>query len=673
MHGDFKGDFSRIRFDPAKQYTAVVKQQGRVDLDSDDFEQHAIDQKLRQNINTDVIGQYGGPASDAGFQISITNSPRYGYVISISPGRYYVQGILVENQELVSYEGQPYLIESADAASALLAQLQAGKISSFGLVLQVWQRLVTALDDPSLLEPALGHADTTVRLQTVWQVIAIPPPSSGDGTQGPISQLPPVCQALYSAPQGASTLAHTGTMSASLAQPGSECGCQPIAAGGYQGLENQLYRVEIHRGGPLSSATFKWSRENASVVVAVNAVNGAIVTVASLGPDANLGFQAGQWVELSDDSNLFGPMPNQPGNLYQIQSVNPATLQVTMTVSVTSPIDPTKCARMRRWEQTGASATPSGIPVSTTPIALENGILVTFGGGEFQPGDYWTIPARTNGLIDWPPNGANESSFQLPSYVHVYQAPVACVSLQQPPSGGVPQPSATDCRLKFPPLMTVNNVTPPALHVFAYSWPNDDVMTVDTLLQQGLSITFDQAPTCPWSGANFQVVLEAPAQAPIGSGTAVRTAYALDPPFGITVSGNQVVWLPQLPADPGLGGLAVWSILNNLLNYNNNPAGSGRVRIRLDGGAVYSTGSSGTAYLDGQTFGSTATRASDGTPCINLSTPSGNAVKASDFEGWFYLAPTLLIQSVVIQGVTGPNQNITISQVTVTVTTETFL
>ena len=38
--------------------------------------------------------------------------------------------------------------------------------------LEVWQRLVTALDDPCLREPALGQADTTARLQTVWRVVA---------------------------------------------------------------------------------------------------------------------------------------------------------------------------------------------------------------------------------------------------------------------------------------------------------------------------------------------------------------------------------------------------------------------------------------------------------------------------------------------------------------------
>src|SRR5205085_4076087 len=45
----------------------------------------------------------------------------------------------------------------------------------------------------------------------------------------------------------------------------------------YRGAENQLYRVEIHRGGTARSsppATFKWSRENGSVVLPVRHVSG---------------------------------------------------------------------------------------------------------------------------------------------------------------------------------------------------------------------------------------------------------------------------------------------------------------------------------------------------------------------------------------------------------------
>src|SRR5262249_39626056 len=46
--------------------------------------------------------------------------------------------------------------------------------------------------------------------------------------------------------------------------------CLIAAEARFRGLENQLYRVEVHRGGlpatDATSATFKWSRENGSVI-----------------------------------------------------------------------------------------------------------------------------------------------------------------------------------------------------------------------------------------------------------------------------------------------------------------------------------------------------------------------------------------------------------------------
>src|SRR5271168_1254021 len=157
-----RGDFSRIRFTPAKGYVAALKQQGRVDTDADANEQCAIDLTLGQTINTDVIGPYGGPENNAGFAVTIVDDE-----IWFSPGRYYVNGILVENPNSLSYDDQPYLVDPTYSSSGLLTQLQnAESGSTLGLTHQVWQRMVTALDDPCLLEPALQNADTTVRLQT---------------------------------------------------------------------------------------------------------------------------------------------------------------------------------------------------------------------------------------------------------------------------------------------------------------------------------------------------------------------------------------------------------------------------------------------------------------------------------------------------------------------------
>jgi hypothetical protein len=675
-----KGDFSRIRFNPAAQYTAVLKQQGRVDLDSDANEQRFIDDYIDGLTNVDVIGPYGGPIGNAGFQIGIS-----GNGITIGQGRYYVNGLLVENATPVSYDDQPYLYNpsstSTNTAEELLAAVNAGT-STVQFVLEVWQRLVTGLDDNCLLEPALGQADTTARLQTVWRVIgsiiateAIPAAELIDPAN-PVTLLAPCCQMLYAN----TATAHNGLLVADTNQTGNECGCQPIAAAGYQGLENQLYRVEIHSPGTSGSATFKWSRENASVVTQITYISGAVLTVSSLGPDANLGFQNSQWVELTDDTYTFGQPANQPGQLYQIQSINRTTLQVTLTNPVTG-VDSTKNARMRRWDQSGTSATAQGVVTAATPVPLENGIEVTFAGGSYVAGDYWTIPARTaDGQITWPPCGSNGNLAQSANYTRISRAPLACVGLI-PSTGFVPQPrqslvgnyTLSDCRLLFSPLTALNDEAgADAIHVSAISWANDDVMTVDALLQNGLSVTFDQATACPWGGGNFQVSMElatsvdpfaayeglipglpAPGNYPPGTNIFSRTGMALDPPLGMIVSGNLVTWIA--PAATGFWQGYETGVLYNMLNTSLNsasPIGFARIRVRLRGSAVYATTATGNIYLDGSALGATGSRVGDGSPCVSLTLPSGNQLKNADFESWFYLAPSLLITSATIQLVT---------------------
>jgi len=660
-----KGDFSRIRFNPAKQYTAVLQQQGRVSLDSDANEGAAIDGYLRESTNIDVIGQFGGPMDDAGFALMIQ-----GEEILIVPGRYYVDGILVENPRPLNYDLQPNLKGSRHTAKQLLTAVADGRTVQFRL--EVWHRLVTELDDNCLQEPALGQADTTARLQTVWRVVgsidATTPGTSEykPDPSDPVSRLAPCCQLMY-AP---AWLERTGALGVDTGDAGDDCGCDPIPAAGYQGVENQLYRVEIHEPGDLSTATFKWSRENGSVVAQVLQASGPVITVSSLGPDANLGFAPGQWVELSDDNDLFGETPNKPGTLYQILSTTPATLQVKLTSPVTG-LDTSRNARMRRWEQTGATATSVGVPLSSDAVPLENGIEVTFRKGSYQAGDYWTIPARTaKGSIEWPPCGGNGAFFQPADFTQVHVAPLACVHLRSKAqsrdlytTGQVANRfQVDDCRLLFPPLTALHENTLDALHVSAASWTNDDVMTVDTLLENGLAVTFDQAPNCPWSGGNFRVTLERPlvkepglafdaASLPTLDGTDIflRSELVLDPPDGIEVSGTKVNWL--LPVGKTQSSFWLHKILNTLA-AGTGGTGYSRVRVKLAGSSIYADGTDGNSiYLDGTGLGRTVTRASDGNPSVGLVLPSGLSAKASDFESWFYLAPTALIAGVAIQAV----------------------
>jgi hypothetical protein len=142
-------------------------QQGRVQLDADWNEQQQIYQHLRAIQTRAIIGTSGGPTQDAGFAVPVAADDKS---LTIGSGRYYVDGMLCENDDEVAYDKQPYL-PGASTPQSELTQTN----TTVGLVyLDVWSRNITALDDPELREVALGGPDTTRRLKTVWQVKILP-------------------------------------------------------------------------------------------------------------------------------------------------------------------------------------------------------------------------------------------------------------------------------------------------------------------------------------------------------------------------------------------------------------------------------------------------------------------------------------------------------------------
>src|ERR1700761_123782 len=89
-------DISRDRFDPAKHYSAVLLQQGRVILDSDVVEQAAIWAHQTRTALADLVGPFAAPSGAAGFQIQRTATTSKLPDLTISAGRAYIGGVLVE-------------------------------------------------------------------------------------------------------------------------------------------------------------------------------------------------------------------------------------------------------------------------------------------------------------------------------------------------------------------------------------------------------------------------------------------------------------------------------------------------------------------------------------------------------------------------------------------------
>jgi hypothetical protein len=165
-------DLSRIRFDARRDFLGVVMQQGRVQLDADWNEWVA---QLGRRLQAGSLDTFGGNVvpriTPDGFQIQIV-----GASLSIGPGRIYVDGLLAENHGDLPNAWEPRLAELTGttaldyAAQPYYPNPPALPEGGPHLVyVDVWQRDISALNVPDLVEKAVG-VDTTGRLQTVWQV-----------------------------------------------------------------------------------------------------------------------------------------------------------------------------------------------------------------------------------------------------------------------------------------------------------------------------------------------------------------------------------------------------------------------------------------------------------------------------------------------------------------------
>ena len=229
------------------------------------------------------------------------------------------------------------------------------------------------------------------------------------------------------------------------------CTIPPDAA--YTGPENQLYRVEIHNGGDATEATFKWSRENGTVIFPINPDNitrsdGEVtVEVMDFGRDTEARLALDGWVELTYDE-LAEQL--EPGYMLQVTNVDTVTGMVTLKGN-SEPVLPDTIEHpiLRRWESNEQPTIREIIEGDW--FKLEKQIQVQFetGSHQYRTGDYWLIPARTATRdIEWPQEFDDtdkkwKPKFEPPHGIQHYYAPLAIIS-----SDG----TVIDCRRVFEQL-----------------------------------------------------------------------------------------------------------------------------------------------------------------------------------------------------------------------------
>jgi hypothetical protein len=452
-----KGDFSRITGLKAKRkhYSGLLKQQGRVQLDSDWNELISIIAHQRSIRTIDTIGPCGAPIHDSGFEILHPGGGLLPNELLITTGRFYSGGLLCETTpnsklpisgfqtanpnrvllddtkidgvglaigqwvQLITDEQPDGIIAEVTALGVgtitlsqnvsafagdhhpflrrLLLYSQQSDYPSAGafasvagqtdlLYLDVWERHITIIEDPSLREVALGGPDTDTRSKIIAQVKILT--DVGDVECGDdITKW----NSLTKIANGRLT-----TRPVAVVAPTNPC--QLGESGGFLGLENRLYRVEIHDPGvlPGSVPTFKWSRDNASYAYPVQDffdVGGGVykkIILSQNGKDEILKIKELDWIEVSEDTSDLSE--DSRGTLAQVLKVDGNILTLDTNVAVhRNRLFP----KIRRWDISNQRPDKLTNIVTGTGLQLEDGIEIEFSGTEFKTGDYWCFSART--------------------------------------------------------------------------------------------------------------------------------------------------------------------------------------------------------------------------------------------------------------------------------------
>jgi len=687
-----KADLTRSTFRQERHYSGVRMQQGRVQLDADWNEQVDIHAHLDETTRIDVIGRCGMPEDDAGFEVTPADD---GSDLLLSAGRAYVDGILCENDgsaipadvdaakaKLASLVVDGRLLEAGDwiAVSATgvgpftvrITSVDVGSLSvafapslaaadvtaldnakdavvrrvfSFlrqpdfpgvppaGLVtdeglylayLDVWERHLTALEDGAIREIGLGGPDTASRTQTVWQVRL-------ERLDDPNDDI--TCATV---PDWSTFIDESTALLRARAQPETTSAdpCTIPPGAGYRRLENQLYRVEIHDAGNVNSASFKWSRENGSVVVGAQVTDTDEITVTSTGRDEVLGLAPGSWVELTDDTH---ELAGEPGTLVQITSI--AGNVLTVNTSSSGSLDPAEFPsgpKVRRWDD------PNGARKVTVPggnqgfLALEDGVEVRFEPGRhYETGDYWLIPARTaTGDVEWPKNGAAPVAplARPPEGIAHHYCKLALLSL-----AGEEWKVVEDCRKLFPPLTALHGVQKePGVHVVRVRSSAQNPLRNDTDLlvadfAKGIEIECDQnveantlvnKPTLfftldlPWPMSSADQAL----WGEILVGTMPLTLNGI-----VRAKGNRIVWEPTDAVRRWLLGQFRKVLVGRKIDR-------ALLHLTLKGNFVYGKGDP-TLDVDGEAFGILE----GGT--LDVTLPSGDGRRGGTLDLWFWLRP----------------------------------
>ncbi|CAN5282154.1 hypothetical protein BH09MYX1_BH09MYX1_28270 [soil metagenome] len=302
--------------------------------------------------------------------------------------------------------------------------------------LEVWQQVVTAVEDSELIEPALGGPDTTARLRTMRRVhVRATTATDCDGAWAEL--ITTLAPATYD--KTTAELKSTATLSVTFDPAGeTTTPCSPGVKAGYLGAENQTIRVQVAAASG-GAPQFLWGFDNASAlykIIKTETVSAGMRITIAPPKDEEHQPRMGQIVELLDATAKLDPVAALVG-------LTASVVGSYDTDSSSFVIDTTTTAAfVRVWNQGDKPSAPKD--VTSTPVVLgSTGVELTFGGSGFLPGDHWIIGVRPESAHVVPRSLEQPSP---PNGVRRFYAPLG---LLLSPAG---EKTIHDCRPTFDPL-----------------------------------------------------------------------------------------------------------------------------------------------------------------------------------------------------------------------------
>ncbi len=475
-------DISRLFRDRPKQYRALVRQQGRLPLDSDENHASDIAQWQDEDRFVETIAPSGSP--NDGFRIGLSGAGN-PIDFTIGAGSYYLGGSRVEcpggtyiGQRDSNWLGFPL----DDGAVAAINNAR-----KFLVWLDAREAVVTATEDSELLEPGLGGADTAARKRFSWRVRATP--VTQPGCIDAAAQWLAARQWTTKVHPETGLLSSGATLTVSFNPADVDQDlCQPSLTPGFLGARNECYRVQVTGPG-----RYVWGQDDAAPLyrVRVENVSGQPRRIVFLDrpKDEYVRPRAGHTVELLRWDQL---LPNRQktadavGAFFTVASgyVDDAItlssnvsaawtawlngLPGTVLSSADDPLEQ-RYFYLRVWTGGGAGAQPD-IPFGTANLP-GTGLSLAFSAGAF-PGDYWVIAARPNAparVLPW------ELMLGTPAHgPRRHVVPLAYVDLDAM--------TVTDCRRRFRPLYKVGGCCTVTVGDGASSW--GDVSTIQAAVDR---------------------------------------------------------------------------------------------------------------------------------------------------------------------------------------------